>query len=41
VLKDGYFARNELDGATAATDLKTKLEDYKKQLSSLGVNLGG
>ena len=41
VLKDGYFARNETDGATAATDLKAQLEDYKKQVSSLGVNLGG
>ncbi|MFB9651646.1 tripartite tricarboxylate transporter substrate binding protein [Pseudarthrobacter scleromae] len=41
VLKDGYFARNETDGATAATDLKANLEDYKKQVSSLGVNLGG
>jgi tripartite-type tricarboxylate transporter receptor subunit TctC len=40
VLKDGYFARNETDGATAATDLKARLEDYKKQVSSLGVNLG-
>ncbi|NWL10323.1 ABC transporter substrate-binding protein [Paenarthrobacter nitroguajacolicus] len=41
VLKDGYFARNETDGATASSDLKANLENYKKQVSSLGVNLGG
>lgn len=41
VLADGYFARNETDGKTASTDLKTKLEDYKEQVSNLGVNLAG
>ena len=41
VLKDGYFARNETDGASAATDLKDTLENYKKQVANLGVNLGG